>query len=248
MASSPLHRTVFAAIQEKIFSGEWSEGSLMPTEAELCTLFGVSRITVRRALDDLARLGLVKKIQGKGTFVRRTLLRSGDANIGFLDAMSERGVKVTSRLLLNTAEIASGGIAAMLRLSTEGKQLLEVWHFRRLRSVDGVPMAIMSTFVPRELGDAMQKFNLESESFYGLYARILGSPIARTEGTVTAITPDQETCDLLEVPKGSAHLWYKSIAYLADGRVAEACFSIFNASRYEFSVTNFALRGCIVKP
>ena len=115
MASSPLHRTVFAAIQEKIFSGEWSEGSLMPTEAELCTFFEVSRITVRRALDDLARLGLVEKIQGKGTFVRRTLLRSGDANIGFLDAMSERGVRVTSRLLVNTAKIASGGIAARSR-------------------------------------------------------------------------------------------------------------------------------------
>jgi len=241
MAHAPLHRTVFTSIQEKIFSGEWTEGALMPTEAELCRQFGVSRITVRRALDELARLKLVERIRGKGTFVHKSLLRSGDANSGFLDAMRERGEKVTTHLLHRGLESVQPGIASILGLEAGEDGLFLAWHFRRLRVIDGVPMAIMNTFVSRGLGDAMQKYDLERESFYGLYARILGRPVARTDGVVTAITPDNEACGLLGVPEGSAQLWYKSVGYLGDGSTVETCFSIFNASRYEFVVSNFRL-------
>lgn len=208
----------------------------MPTEMELCTLFGVSRITVRRALDELARLGLVERIRGRGTFIHAPRLRSGDANLGFLDAMRERGAAVTTRLLHAGLEEIGEGVAASLHLSGDEPRL--AWHFRRLRSVDGVPLAIMNSFVPRWMGDAMRDFDLEKESFYRLYAKVAGSPVARTEGHVSAIIPDPEACVLLCVPEGSAHLWYRSIGYLGDGRPVETSYSIFNASRYEFSVTD----------
>jgi DNA-binding GntR family transcriptional regulator len=238
MVQAPLHRKVFSAIQEKIFSGTWPEGTAMPTELELCAIFNVSRITVRRAFDELTRLGLVERIRGRGTFVRRTRLRSGDANEGFLGAMRDRGAMVTTRLLFAGLEAADPGIAATLRLKAEPDGRPLAWRFRRLRSVDGSPMAIMNTFVPRQVGDAMRGFDLEHESFYELYGRILGTPIARTEGVVSAISPDQESCELLGVPSGSAQLWYKSVGYLADGTPVETCFSIFNASKYEFAVSN----------
>jgi GntR family transcriptional regulator len=210
----------------------------MPTELELCETFNVSRITVRRAFDELTRLGLVERIRGRGTFVRRTRLRSGDANEGFLDAMRDRGATVTTRLLFDGIEAADPGIAVMLRLKAGAGERPLTWRFRRLRSVDGSPMAIMNTFVPRYIGDAMRNFDLERESFYELYGRILGTPIARTEGVVSAISPDLESCELLGVPSGSAQLWYKSVGYISDGTPVETCFSIFNASRYEFAVSN----------
>jgi len=209
----------------------------MPTELELCGLFEVSRITVRRALDELSRMGLVERIQGKGTFVRKTWLRSGDANVGFRQAMLQRGVSVEARLLEQELVPVNRGIADMLRLKPEDQTL--AWHFKRLRTVDGTPMAIMNTFVSKSLGDQMRRFDLSKESFYDLYARILGVPVARTDSIVSAVTPDADACRLLAVPDGSAHLWYRSVGYLGDGRPVETCFAIFNASKYEFSVSDF---------
>jgi len=63
------YEKIITNIEKKIQSGIWSTGMLMPTESELCTLFEVSRITVRRALAELEKLGLVERIQGKGSFV-----------------------------------------------------------------------------------------------------------------------------------------------------------------------------------
>lgn len=243
-----MHRKVFASIQDKIYSGEWSEGSLMPTEAELCALFSVSRITVRRALDELVRLGLVEKFQGKGTFVRKSQLRSGDANKGFYDAMKERGSEVTTRLLYQGREAIGRDLAAILDIGPDGNGACEAWHFRRLRLADGVPVAIMNTYVRTELGEAMLRHDLEKESFYSLYAEILGAPVASTEGSVTAISPDKEACRLLEVPEGSAHLWYRSVGRLADGSPVETCFSIFNANTYEFVVASFRPSDQSFKP
>ena len=145
----------------------------------------------------------------------------------------------TTRLLSSGLEAVDAGIAATLRLKVEGKGRPLAWRFRRLRSVDGFPMAIMNTYVSHALGDAMRAFDLERESFYELYGRILKAPVARTEGVVSAISPDREACELLEVPAGSAQLWYRSVGYLADGSPVETCFSIFNASKYEFAVSNF---------
>jgi GntR family transcriptional regulator len=239
MAAAPLHRKIFTSIQKKIYSGEWSEGALMPTEAELCALFSVSRITVRRALDELVRLGLVEKFQGRGTFVRKSQLKSGDTNKGFFDAMRERGASVTTRLLHQGREAVGKGIAEVLQIEPDPSGVYTAWHFRRLRIADGLPVAIMNTYVRTELGQKMLRHDLEKESFYSLYASILGAPIATTEGSVTAITPDKDACRLLEVPEGSAHLWYRSVGRLMDGSPVETCFSIFNANTYEFVVATF---------
>ncbi len=237
MRTAALYHVVFSSIQDRILSGEWAEGALIPTELELSSIFSVSRITVRRALDELSRLGFVERRQGRGTFVRSARLRSGAANDGFADTMRARGSAVETRLVASSLAKANPGIMETLSLKEP-----EVWHFRRLRIVDGRPVAIMNTYVSRALGDSMLKFDLESESFYRLYARILGTPVASTEGTVSAVSPDAESCVLLGVPEGSAQLWYRSVGRLADGSPVEACFSIFNAAYYEFAVSGFRLR------
>jgi DNA-binding GntR family transcriptional regulator len=63
------YQAVLMDLQNKIISGLWPENAMIPTEIELCDQFGVSRITVRRALDELVQSGLVRRSRGKGTFV-----------------------------------------------------------------------------------------------------------------------------------------------------------------------------------
>ncbi len=230
-------------IQSRISSGLWSGGMLMPTESELCVMYNVSRITVRRALDELERGGLVRRIQGKGTFISATKMHSGASPKGFTQNMAEQGVTVTSRLLLEEVVQATEEIRQKLLL--HDNQAF-VWHFTRLRLAGKQPIAIMDTYVEKSLGDTMRTYDLTVESFYALYQKIFGLPVVDTVGSVTAINPSDEVCALLQVPAGSAHLWYKSVGYLENDAPVQVDYSVFNSELYEFSINMKTARisGC----
>lgn len=100
----------------------------------------------------------------------------------------------------------------------------------------------MDTYVEKSLGDTMRTYDLRIESFYGLYQKIFGIPIVDTIGTVTAIIPKPEICDLIQVPHGSAHLWYKSVGYLSNDTPVQVDYSVFNSKLYEFSINMKNLR------
>ncbi|MDR2102617.1 MAG: GntR family transcriptional regulator [Treponema sp.] len=228
------HQLLFAEIQNRILSGEWYRGMLMPTETELCQTHRVSRITVRRALDDLERLGLINRIQGKGSFVCRGILRSGEGQKGFSQHLRDMGILVHSRLLRQERVCAPPDIRMRLRIPGDDPGM--VWFFSRLRIIGERPAAVMNTYVPLDMGRRMLAFDLEWESFYYLYEKISGKKIITTDSTVTAIKPSGEICQLLRVEYDSAHILYKSVGFFEDNEPAEFSYSIFNANLYEFSV------------
>lgn len=226
-------------IKKRISSGQWFSGMLMPTESELCVMYSVSRITVRRALEELGREALVDRVQGKGTFIAASKMYSGASANGFTQNMAAQGVEVVSQLLVEELIPATSEIRQKLLLSDTQTQL---WHFSRIRLAGERPIAIMDTYVEKSLGDTMRTYDLRIESFYGLYQKIFGIPIVDTIGTVTAIIPKPEICDLIQVPHGSAHLWYKSVGYLSNDTPVQVDYSVFNSKLYEFSINMKNLR------
>ncbi|MDY0288696.1 MAG: GntR family transcriptional regulator [Sphaerochaeta sp.] len=226
-------------IKKRIASGQWFNEMLMPTESELCVMYGVSRITVRRSLEELERENLIKRIQGKGTFITASKMYSGASANGFTQNMAAQGVVVVSRLLVEELIPASAELRQKLLLA-DSKSL--VWHFSRIRLAGGKPIALMDTYVKESLGDTMRTYDLRTESFYGLYQKIFGIPVVDTIGSVTAIIPKPEVCAMLEVPQGSAHLWYKSIGFLANDTPVQVDYSVFNSELYEFSINMKNLR------
>jgi DNA-binding GntR family transcriptional regulator len=233
------HQFLFTEIQNKILSGEWYRGMLMPTETELCRLYRVSRITVRRSLDDLERIGLINRVQGKGSFVCHGILRSGEGQKGFSQHLRDMGILVRNSLLQKGQIRATADICMRLHLPDDTET---VWHFSRLRIIGEKVAALMNTYVPLDLGNRMLAFDLEKESFYYLYEKISGKKIITTDSTVTAIKPDREICKLLRVEYDSAHILYKSIGYFGDNEPAELSYSVFNADLYEFSVNMHNVR------
>ena len=227
-----LYKQLFLDIQNKILSGEWFDKMLIPTEYELCKLYDVSRITVRRAMIDLEKIGLISKVQGKGTFVSHEIVRSGENLRGFSEHLSELGYSVTNKIVKKELISASNDIVAKLMLKNNEK----VWHFTRIRSVEDKPVAVMNSYVNEIMGNAMMEYELENESFYSLFERISGKTMMFTDGTVTAIVPNNAVCEMLQVKNGSAHIFYKSIGYLTDKSPVEVNYSVFNANFYEFSV------------
>jgi DNA-binding GntR family transcriptional regulator len=234
LVMSTKHQILFTEIQNKILSGEWTNNTIIPTENELCKIYSVSRITVRRSMDDLERIGLIERIQGKGSIVRHMAKNSGEDQIGFTQHLRDMGIIVKNRLLKK--ELVQGPMDIRLKLRLSVKTNEKIWHFSRLRLIKGKPVVFMDTYTPLEIGNRMQDYDLEKESFYYLYKEILGKTALRADSTVTAVIPSHEICDLLHIEYNSAHLLHKSIAYLESDKPVEVSYSVFNANLYEFSL------------
>lgn len=209
---------------------------LLPSESELCEMYAVSRITIRRSMDELEKLGLIVRIQGKGTFVAGSNHPSGAGREqrGFSESLRLAGFSVTSAVLEKGLIHATPKIMENLRLPL--KQEHKVWYFKRLRFVSNKPVVLMTAYVPKEIGDIMNTFELNDTSFYRIYNEITGKRIVETIGTLTAIIPNKEECDLLQVDEHSAHIFHESVTYLADGAPIEYSTAIYNAKAYKFTV------------
>ena len=145
--AQPLYKQLVQAIQEGIQAGEYPEGSRLPSEQELSSLYQVSRITVRAALKELAADELVVRKQGKGTFVgRKKLKRNLSLATSFSKACREMGRVPGARMLFSGLEPATEADRAALKLPEGG----QVVCLRRLRFADGVPISVEEDrFPPR---------------------------------------------------------------------------------------------------
>lgn len=204
-----LHRQLFLVLRDQITRGMYPSGALLPKEDELCELFGVSRITVRRAVSDLEQLGLVKKQQGRGTFVCEP---KGDkrlgASVSFLDALTKTSRDTVAKVLLVETQRAPGPIALQLRLDA-GAQAI---HAVRLRSANNVPLVLTDAWVPEYLGKHVTRSELRKRPLFQI---LLAEGIAfgRVVQEVTAVAADPNMAGLLATDVGSPLLRITRVVY-----------------------------------
>lgn len=246
---TPKYLQLFYDMQENILSGNWYNGMLIPTEPELCLRYSVSRVTVRRTMEELQNVGLIVRIQGKGTFVtggntKKSLPTSRE---GLMDNLLANGLSVHSIILEKSIVQVDKLIKDALHLPLNHDST--VWLFRRLRFVTNHPVVITNAYVPLKVGDKMIHRDLEDTSFFRIYSDITGQRIGNTYGFISALIPTPEECDLLEQPHNSAHLLHKSTTFLENGTPVEYAVSIYNTKYYKFSVdmTNLLPIRCLVK-
>src|SRR6201992_2610677 len=135
---------------ETVLAGEISDGDLrvgdqLPTEDSLIARFEVSRITVRRAIQNLVSRGLVEIRRGKGTFVAAPKITQNLAELsGFVEDMHALGRKPTARVICKAVMTADATVASRLALTT-GERVVRI---RRVRLADGIPLSFDETFLP----------------------------------------------------------------------------------------------------
>jgi DNA-binding GntR family transcriptional regulator len=220
----------------KIISGEWPEGFKIPPEMELCETFGVSRVTIRRALDGLVLNGTIARTRGRGSFVlsQREVVGAfkGCPHPDFPHQETEN----TYQLLVREKLLASPGDLEQLcgDLSASWPQL---WHFRILRSRNGIPSVLSDYYVPEQKGELLASLDtLLPGSFFKIMSQSCAQPCHFAQGVVAAIIPNEEICKILQVKTGSANLWCRGVCLLEDGTVVGRCTNIFIGSQFEFSV------------
>lgn len=192
-----LHRQLFTVLRDQILQGLYQAGALLPKEEELCVQFGVSRITVRRALADLEQQGLVERRQGRGTFVGQQLPPTRPlATIGFLETMKQVSDETQVKVLRIERVKLSAEIAQPLSLSKDELAL----HVIRLRSHGEVPVMITEAWIPESLATGIDEQQLTEKALYQLLLQ-RGISFGRVIQEITAIaaTPPQAkllTCEI----------------------------------------------------
>src|ERR1035437_7180400 len=117
----PLHHQVYLDLHAALAANEWSPGEQLPTERELAARYGCSLITVRRALDDLAREGRLERTRGRGTFVTEPpIVRDIAGQAGFADEVRSLGYQPYTVVVTARIEGASSAVAAVLGIPVDG--------------------------------------------------------------------------------------------------------------------------------
>ena len=207
---APLYAQVAAALASDIAGGTLNPGAQIPPEDGLIERFGVSRTTVRKAIESLVARGLVEIRRGKGTFVAEPKIRQDLTELsGFVEDMVALGRTPTARLLDKRPVAADNATAHHLGV-LPGTQ---VYRIERIRLADGVAMSFDRTYLPLEIGRKIARNDLESEPIFALLEDKYNVPLIEAEYQLEAVTADEHVAEALGVDIGSAIFLIERTSY-----------------------------------
>ena len=208
-------------------------GAPLPSEAELCERFSVSRMTVRQALQELTNDGLVERRRGQGTFVaHRPVHRRPGVFLSFTEEMNRRGMAATSRLLAAGMDEPRRSEVLDLGLAPDS----QVVRIVRVRLADGVPVALEDAALVPELRDVLDE-DLGGGSLHGALER-RGVVATRATGTIRARLARASETELLDLAPQSALLVELRILFDQEGHVFERTETRYVADRYVIDVVH----------
>jgi GntR family transcriptional regulator len=203
-------------------------GRAIPSERQLSVDLGVSRLTVRAALDELVREGFLVRRRGSGTFVREPKIAQELTMTSFSEDMQQRGMRPASRTLSLTTTMAGASLGRALHVSPSEKIVVA----KRLRLADGVTMAIETLHVREALVPGLTAADLERHSFYELLAERYEIAIVGGIQTIEPTVTNEEESSALGVPLHSPAFLFERTTRSGEDVIVEFVRSIYRGDRY----------------
>lgn len=203
------------------------DGAQLPAEKELAAEFGVSLMTVRRALDLLDEEGMVRRVLGRGTFVQRRVVAKGDSLTSFTEDMRMRGLEPSSRLMSIDVVAAPDDVRKDLHLGPAEK----VVALERLRLADGEPMCVEVAHLSARFADLFDDGGLEGSLHTLLAGR--GHHLETAVRRIRATAATERQALLLGLHAGDPVLQVIQIFYDHQGGALQRACSHYRADRYE---------------
>lgn len=222
----PLYAQFAQLLRKAINDGRLEAGAALPPERDLAAEYGLSRMTIRKAIAELAEDGLLARKQGAGTTVTRRIEQNFSRISSFSEEMAARGQVVSSTWILRAMGTVSPTEAMQLNLSPGAP----VMRFHRVRIADGAPMAVEFSTVPSYCLDGI---NDVSESLYAALARTGHRPV-RALQRLRAVPFTMPHARLLDVDAGTPGLLIERCGFLRDGRPVEYTQSYYRGDAYDF--------------
>lgn len=230
--SIPLWKLICDEICNDITSGKYPKGSLLPTEMEMTAIYDVSRITIRAALDKIAKLGLIKRIKGKGTLVMLERIKEPLLKIpGFTEEMQKDGMIPATDYAEVQFISPTSFIADLFEINDNNKCFL----LKRVRSINDVQIGYFENYLCPDIASLLE---LDNSLYYGsLYDTLAekGIVIDHISLSIGAELVDKKTMQMLNMVKGEAMMVVKRCGYMND-KIVEFSVCKYDGKRYEYKM------------
>lgn len=229
----PVYYQIYLTLRDWIYSGTLSLGSQLPTEANLCTTFGVSRITIRKAVELLAEDKLVSREQGRGTFVTQKALDAPfTSEMGQLLRRLETLSETTTVADISVDDIdADEETCSDLQLAP-GARVCRLFH---LRLASGTPTGHVTAYVPSDLGLTFEPNEIESTSTLNLVER-KGVALGSADQLISATLADLRDAKLLNIDVGAPLVHMRLVAKDQNFRPVQRMVASYRADYYQHHI------------
>ena len=229
----PLYHQLRTILEQRIRQGLWKPNDRLPTEDEICQQFKVSKAVVRQALQELSAAGLVRREQGRGTFVNDNKIQFGPRVLNsFSDEMRETGMKAGSRVLEKAVVPASPEIAAKLQVAFGA----DLFILTRLRLAAEEPMGLQTVYVPLELAPGLPEIDFGAASLYDTLEHRFGLLPDHATQLHYATIADAGQAQLLGIAQGAPLVGGERLTFLRGGRPLELTYSAMRGDRYQIQL------------
>ncbi|NPC94768.1 GntR family transcriptional regulator [Bacillus sp. WMMC1349] len=228
----PIYYQIETEIKKLVESANLKPGDLIPSEREFAEKYGVSRMTVRQAINNLVNEGILVRQRGKGTFISRPKIEQTlEGLTSFSEDMKSRGMSPGTKMLGFQIMNCDQRMALKLQIN-EGASVYEV---KRIRLADGIPMAYEISYLPVDLIKGLTE-EIMYASLYDYIENTLLLKIIRATQTLEPSIAYKAESESLDIDEGTPVLLIERYSYLENGRPFEYVKSIYRGDRYKFII------------
>jgi GntR family transcriptional regulator len=233
-APTPLYLQLKNALVADIDAGQYKPHERLMSERELGEKFKVSRMTVRQALTEMIREGILYTQVGKGTYVNDSKIKQElQALTGFSQDMAARGTVASGQVLEARILPATLTLAAIFAVQMNTELVL----LSRLRLSDGVPLAIEEAYIRHHVCPGILEYDFSKESLYNILATRYNTILVRAEQTMEAGLATPEEAELLQITLPAPVLRMERLSYNEQNLLIEYVKSVYRGDRYKFHST-----------
>ncbi len=230
----PAYKRIQRAIRQRIDAGELKTGDVVDSERELARVNGVSLMTARHALADLAQEGIVERRHGAGTFVAPPQVHFNKLH-SYTEQMANLGLVIHSRIVSSGVVSREPEIAARFGLSPTSPLV----RIERVRSAGDEPVALEICFLPAEEYSAVLSVPLDKTSLFAALERECGVELAYADEEIDATHADHRIAKLLDIPNGAPLLRIRQLIFSANGRATIYVTGLYRSGRHTLRIRRF---------
>jgi GntR family transcriptional regulator len=231
----PYYEQIVERVRTLVKENKLKEGDVFCSEGEIARTLGISKMPVRQAFQKLRSEGLLVLSRGKKPMVGSGRVPWNFQQLrGFSEEMRRRGLVPSAKLLTLELREPTQELSQALKLSSGEK----VYELKRLRLVNGEPVAVVTSYLPARIFSGIEKYDLEKQSLYYLIESVYRRKLQWAEEVIGAITAGDEEAELLGASVGTPLLHIRETTYDVQHTATEYSVSLLRGDRYTASLVS----------
>jgi GntR family transcriptional regulator len=233
-SDEPAYRKIQSAIRRRIDAGQLKPGNVVPSERELARLHGVSLMTARHALTELARDGIVERRHGAGTFVAPPKVQFNKL-LGYTEQMASLGLTARSRVVSSAVVNRDHEIAARLGLPPTAR----LGRLERVRLAGEEPVALEVCYWSADQYPSLQHAPLDKTSLFSMLEQECGVQLAYADEEIDATDADSRMAELLQIGRGTPLLRIRQLIFSTTGSATVYVTGFYRSGRHTLRIRRF---------